>query len=520
MPKWLIACLVAAGIGLVIIAGVSSRHADVAQVAVTTLTVRPKTMIVKLAENGIISLPQTASVAAQTAGSVVRIVGRPGQRVRQGDLLMKLDDRALSAKLSSDDAAVAQAQTALKKAQQTAATAADTSVQTVAQAQQTLLAARAQLQSDINNKREGQLSGSVAGMSSLGVSGRAQLAQLQQQLEVANSNLRTTKETYQSDQQLYKINALPRQQLDRDRAAYDQALAIYVSAQRQYQLTQQQLRDNAGQLDNRIEADRHAVESAQAALSVAQTQAHQDKSVDVRSTQAALASALAQRQFDAQQLADTEVRAPFEGIIQTLGTIASTTASSGTPLAVGDSVVAGQTLFTIAGAGPMVVKAQVDEQDIFGVKTGQHALISGQDFPGYSLVGTVSSIAPIVVQQSQAGNTAKNVETTISLARRYPFLRDGMSCDVDIITGKALKALVVPQSAILEEKGKRYLFVVKSKRAHKTAVSEGLHNDTDVVVTTGLRPGDVIAVSSIKQLKDGTQIEVAAATAAQTSAAQ
>ncbi|MBC5827788.1 MAG: efflux RND transporter periplasmic adaptor subunit [Candidatus Eremiobacteraeota bacterium] len=513
MPKWAIAGLIAAGIALVVIIGVGSHRSN-GDVAVTAITVRPVILITKLPENGVVDLPQTATIAAQTAGSVVSIEARGGERVRRGQLLMKLDDRAISAKLSADDASLAQAAAALRKAQQTAATAGDTSAQTVAQAQQTLLAAQAQLQSDVNGKREGQISGSISGVGSLGVSGRAQMVQLQQQVESADSNLRTAKETYDSDRQLFKINALARQQLDRDRALYEQAQATSVSVHQQYDLTAQQLRDNAGQLGSRIEADRHAVESAQAALAGAQVQSHQDKTVDVGSAEAGVASAQAQRQYDAQQLADTEVRAPFDGVIQTLGTAPSGSGTAAAALAVGDSVTAGQSLYTIAGAGAMVVKAQVDEQDIFGVKIGQHALVSGEDFPGYTLVGTVTAIAPVVVAQSQGGNAAKNVETTIALSKRYPFLRDGMSCDVDIITGKAVRALTVPQTAVLGDRNKRYVFVVRAGIARKTSVREGLRNDTDVAITSGLRSGDVVAVGDVKAIKDGVKVHATAASPA------
>jgi len=227
--------------------------------------------------------------------------------------------------------------------------------------------------------------------------------------------------------------------------------------------------------------------------------------VDVKSQEAAVASAQAQLDYDNEQFADTEVRAPFDGTIQTIGT--TTSPLGGTAdLAVGDAIVLGQSLFTIAGNGPMVVKAQVDEQDVINVKVGQHAFVTGEDFPGYSLIGTVVRVAPVVVAQTQAGNSAKDVETTIALSRSYPFLRDGMSCDVDIVTGKAAKALTVPQSAVVDEGGKHYVYVVQDRKAKKTLVSEGLRNDTDVVITRGLSPGDTVATTNVSSLKEGTPV--------------
>jgi len=352
---------------------------------------------------------------------------------------------------------------------------------------------------------------SAAGFSSLGLSGESQLAQQESQLKDAETNLQTAKEQYDGDVALYKMDGIAHLQLSRDQAAYEQAQAAYTSSLRQYQLTKQQLNDSVGQQDAKIAADRHAVDSARAALSAAQIQAGQNTAaVDVASAQASEASAQAQLEYDEQQLDDTEVRAPFDGVVQTLGSVTSPLGGTA-DLSVGDQVTPGQTLFTIAGSGPMVVKAQVDEQDVISVKLGQHAFITGEDFPGYSLVGSVIRIAPVVVAQNQAGNAAKDVETTIALSRSYPFLRDGMSCDVDIVTAKSSNVFVVPLSAIDDESTKHYAFVVAKGAAKKTQVSEGVKNDTDVAITSGLHAGDVVATTNVSSLKDGSRVNATAA---------
>ena len=272
-PKWFAPAIVGGAIVLVIVISLLARHGP-APVAVSSLVVKPGDIVNKLPENGTLSLPQTATIAARTASTVDQIIAHEGARVRAGQLLMKLDDREVAAKVSADAAALAQARSALKKAEQTEATSGDTNVQSVAQAQENLLAAQSQLQSDVNAKREGQVS--AAGFSSLGLSGQSQLAQQQSQLKDAETNLRTAKEQYEGDVELYKMNAIAHQQLNRDQAAYEQAQAAYDSALRQYDLTKQQLSDSVGQQDAKIQADRHAVDSARAALAAAQIQAGQN----------------------------------------------------------------------------------------------------------------------------------------------------------------------------------------------------------------------------------------------------
>jgi len=453
--RWRVAIIVVAVL-LVIGISVAAHHGPDA-IEVKTVTVKPGTLTVKLPENGVLSRPETTTIAAAAAGNITRILAKEGQHVSRGDLLMKLDDRQIASTVSGDQA-------------------------TVAQAQATLSSAQARLQADINAKNEGQISGGL-GAASIGVSGASQLVQAQQTLTSAKLNLETAKETYAADQELYKIQGLPRQQLDKDKAAYDDAASNAQSAQRQYDLLKQELRETGGQLDSQIAADRISLASAQAQV----------------------ASADATLRLHTSNLADTEVRAPFDGVIQQLGT-APTTGST-TQLSVGDAVTPGEVLFTIAGAGPMVVKAQVDEQDIINVKIGQSAIVSGEDFPGHALPGKVTNIAAVVLQVNQAGNSAKNVETTVSLQQDYPFLRAGMSCDVDIVTGKAVNALVVPLAAVSDDANKHYAFIVKNGKATRVAVEKGLASDTDVVISSGLKSGDVIAVTNIKQLKDGARVK-------------
>ncbi|MBV8282218.1 MAG: efflux RND transporter periplasmic adaptor subunit, partial [Candidatus Eremiobacteraeota bacterium] len=439
--RWRIAIIATAVLLVIAISVAAHRGPDA--VEVKTVVVKPATLTVKLPENGVLSRPQTTTIAASATGNITQIYAKEGQRVRQGDLLMKLDDRQIASTVAADRASVAQAQA-------------------------TLSGAQARLQADVNAKNEGQVSGGL-GAASIGLSGESQLVQAEQSLTSAKLSLQTAKETYDADQELYKIQGLARQQLDKDKAAYDDAVASEQAAQRQYDLLKQELKDTGGQLDSQIAADRISLASAQAQV----------------------ASATATLQLHSSDLSDTEVRAPFDGVIQQLGT-APTTGST-TPLSVGDAVTPGEVLFTIAGSGPMVVKAQVDEQDIINVHVGQHAIVTGEDFPGHSLPGTVTNIAAVVLQVNQAGNSAKNVETTISLQRDYSFLRAGMSCDVDIVTGSAEEALVVPLAAISDDGAKHYAFVIKDKKATRVEVAKGLASDTDVVITKGLHPGDVIA---------------------------
>jgi HlyD family secretion protein len=281
--------------------------------------------------------------------------------------------------------------------------------------------------------------------------------------------LNDAKRVYREDVELYQNKAIPRNQLDADKTKLDQAQVAY---------------------DQSVEQARLGAISGYNGSSV-QYAVAEAKKARILNAQ------------DQQQLAFTRIVAPFEGTIQTVATQTNDPLRS---LQSGDAVTEGQSLFTIAGGEGFIVKAEVDEQDVINVKRGQRVNITGQDFPGKTIVGHVADIAPVATKSTDPSSTAKEVLTTIALDASPSFLRDGMSADVDILTTYIPHAIVVPNDAIVKEGSRRFVYVVASGVAHKRAVRVGKVSDTQTQVLTGLAPGEVIVASKTIGLKDGRRV--------------
>jgi multidrug efflux pump subunit AcrA (membrane-fusion protein) len=84
------------------------------------------------------------------------------------------------------------------------------------------------------------------------------------------------------------------------------------------------------------------------------------------------------------------------------------------------------------------------------------------------------------------------VLTTIQLDKRLPFLRDGMTVDVDIVTHHNAHVLTAPIDAIRKDDKGTYILVVQDGRARRTPVKLGAENDTDAIITSGLHQSDTI----------------------------
>ena len=292
----------------------------------------------------------------------------------------------------------------------------------------------------------------------------------QAQANTARSSLELAQETYDADVALFANKAIPRQQLDQDKAKLEQARIAYQQAEQQLKL---------GAVTS------YTGDSVQYAIAAA-------KKAQILNDQ------------NQQQIAFTRVTAPFDGEIQTVATQPNDALR---PLQPGDAVTAGQSLFTIAGGEGYIVRAEVDEQDVINVRLGQRANVSGQDFPSQTIVGRVAHIAPVATKSTDASSTAKQVLTTIALDSSPSFLKDGMSADVDILTTYVRGAIVVPNDAVSKIGTRSYVYVVENGIARKRSITVGKVSDTTTWVRSGLHPGEVIIAQTVVGLADGTRVK-------------
>ena len=296
--------------------------------------------------------------------------------------------------------------------------------------------------------------------------------QYQAQVDTNKSALDEARRVYEADVALVAQKAIPQNQVDADKAKLDQAQVAYDQAVAQLKL---------GAVSG------YGMDSVQAA------QANAEKSKILN----------AQNQ---QQVAFTRIVAPMSGIVQTVATQSSDALRSLQP---GDAVTAGQSLFTLASDQGYIVKAQVDEQDIFNVRVGQHAVVSSEDFPGKSIVGHVRSIAPVAVKSTDPSSTAKQVLVTVALDRTPAYLKDGLTVDVDIYTTQTPNVIAIPTDAIHKEGTKAFVYVVRKGLAAKTYVTTSQTNDTQTLITSGLAAGDLLIDDKNTALIAGSPVKAA-----------
>jgi multidrug efflux system membrane fusion protein len=230
---------------------------------------------------------------------------------------------------------------------------------------------------------------------------------------------------------------------------------------------------------------------------------------DLEEAQAAVKAAQANREIHKLNLDYTHVTAPISGKI-------------GLPLLTeGNLVVADKTLLAkIVSTDPVHVYFDVDERTHLRLarlkgKAEQYMDLPVQmrlsDEDGFPHRGKVDFV------DMQVNPTTGTIRWRAVFANPDDLLKPGLFARVRLTTSAPHKALLVPDQAVLNDQGKRYLFLVNDKNmierrlvkvgslhGELRAVTEGLTADDWVVVKveTGLTPGDTVTPKKVEMPKD------------------
>ncbi|MDA8085245.1 MAG: efflux RND transporter periplasmic adaptor subunit [Nitrospiraceae bacterium] len=154
---------------------------------------------------------------------------------------------------------------------------------------------------------------------------------------------------------------------------------------------------------------------------------------------------------------------------------------------VGLKAAPGQTLFNVADLSRVWVLADVYEDDLSLVGTGQWADISIGAFPGKVFRARIDYVYPSISGQTR---TAK---VRFSIPNPGMKLKPQMYSDV-LINSNLGRRLVIPASAVIDTGMRQVVYVDKGGgNFEPREITTGVKTDTMVEVLKGLKPGDRVA---------------------------
>ena len=140
----------------------------------------------------------------------------------------------------------------------------------------------------------------------------------------------------------------------------------------------------------------------------------------------------------------------------------------------------------------LYVSAPIDEVDAPQIKTGMNACVSLDAFAEKRCSGTVSRIAPYVLEKEKQARTVE-VEVKLTDPKDLQGLLPGYSADIEVLLASKPQALRVPAEAVLENN--RVLLMRADGLLEERSFKPGLVNWNTVEVLSGLNVGDKIVLS-------------------------
>ena len=193
------------------------------------------------------------------------------------------------------------------------------------------------------------------------------------------------------------------------------------------------------------------------------------------------------------QIATTEVRAPFSGVI-------------GLRYVSEGAYVAPQTrIASLQAISPMKLEFSVPERYAGRVRTGDAVLFTVAGAEG-AFRGEVYAVEPRVDVGTR----------TLQIRARVPNpdgqLLPGAFADLELIVAEIEDALPVPAIAVISELGGKRVWVIENGRAVPRTVETGIRTEEVVQITDGLAPGDTVLTSGLQTVRAGQPVQVQDAT--------
>jgi len=140
----------------------------------------------------------------------------------------------------------------------------------------------------------------------------------------------------------------------------------------------------------------------------------------------------------------------------------------------------------------LYVSAPIDEVDAPKIRTGMSACVSLDAFAEKRCSGTVTRIAPYVLEKEKQARTVE-VEVKLTDPNDIKDLLPGYSADIEILLASKQQALKVPAEAVLENN--RVLLMQADGLLEERLFKPGLANWNTVEVLSGLNVGDKVVLS-------------------------
>ncbi len=189
------------------------------------------------------------------------------------------------------------------------------------------------------------------------------------------------------------------------------------------------------------------------------------------------------------QIAKSEIRAPFDGIVGLR------------QVSEGSYISPATAITTLQDVDPVKIDFSIPERYAQRVAVGARIEFRVEGVVE-SLVGTVYALEPRIEASTR----------TLLLRARSPNpgrrLLPGAFADIVLVFDEIEDAIAVPAIAIIPELGGKKVFVLENGKASPRIVETGIRTEDRVQILSGLAPYDTLLVSGVQLLRPGLPVQV------------
>ena len=190
------------------------------------------------------------------------------------------------------------------------------------------------------------------------------------------------------------------------------------------------------------------------------------------------------------RLADTQVSAPFAGVLGLRN------------VSLGSYVTPDDVITTLDDTDPIKLDFAVPETLLAQLATGLPIAAKSAAWPGVDFVGHVQSI------DTRVDPVSRTLTVRALLPNAEARLRPGMFLTVTLLRDD-VRALVVPETAIVPERSRRFVLVVGAENTvERREVRTGRRSPGLVEITGGLSAGEVVVVEGTQKAIPGRTVRV------------
>ena len=254
----------------------------------------------------------------------------------------------------------------------------------------------------------------------------------------------------------------------------------------------QQSFNRADELHKRQLVPRQTLDDAEATLHAKQA-TYESALQNAKNLRASIDASGATVKLADRQLRDAFIRAPFDGYVEKRLVNLGEFVKNQTPV------------MAVVRVDPLKVTSEIPEKMAPWIGTGQPVELHVDAYPDRTIVGKVSRISPAV-------NTA---------TRAFPFealvpnaddlLKPGTFARVHIESGKIDRIMTLAYAAIQYRYGVNRVFVVEGDHLALRELKVGERIGDRIEVTSGVKPGEMVAMTDVEKLTDGARVVVSRA---------